>query len=102
MLNLWFDQYLKEIDQHIPVTPPSTFSVSDGIASFSVTPDDQDRLVATEIYFSYDPNPRTRFWERAQARQDGKTWSVTVPVFEDLPLYVIFAVPLQNSGMFRR
>ena len=88
MLNLWFDQYLKEIDQHIPVTPPSTFSVSDGVASFSVTPDDQDRLVATEIYFSYDPNPRTRFWERAQARQDGKTWSVTVPVFEDLPLYV--------------
>tara|TARA_E500000331_G_scaffold243357_1_gene233736 strand:- start:229 stop:2112 length:1884 start_codon:yes stop_codon:yes gene_type:complete len=88
MLNLWFDQYLKEIDQHIPVTPPSTFSVSDGIASFSVTPDDQDRLVATEIYFSYDPNPRTRFWERAQARQDGKTWSVTVPVFEDLPLFV--------------
>ena len=96
MLNLWFDQYLKEIDQHIPVTPPSTFSVSDGVASFSVTPDDQDRLVATEIYFSYDPNPRTRFWERAQARQDGKTLSVTVPVFEDLPLYVICTLSVQN------
>ena len=88
MLNLWFDQYLKGIDQRIPVTPPSTFSVSGRTASFAVTPEDQDRLVATEIYFSYDPNPRTRFWELAQGRRDGKTWSVTLPAFEDLPLYV--------------
>jgi hypothetical protein len=88
MLNLWFDQYLKGIDQHIPVTPPSTFSMSGGTASFAVTPEDQDRLVATEIYFSYDPNSRTRFWERAQTQQSGKTWSIKVPVFEDLPLYV--------------
>jgi dienelactone hydrolase len=88
MLNIWFDQYLKGVDQHIPVTPPSTFSVSNGIASFAVTPEDQDRLVATEIYFSYDPNPRTRFWERAQTRQDEQALSARVPVFEDLPLYV--------------
>ena len=88
MLNIWFDQYLKGVDQHIPVTPPSTFSVSDGIASFAVMPEDQDRLVATEIYFSYDPNPRTRFWERAQTRQDEQALSARVPVFEDLPLYV--------------
>ena len=87
MLNLWFDQYLKGVDQHIPLTPPSTFSVSDDVAFFSVTPEDQDRLVTTEVYFSYDPNPRTRFWEQAQARRDGSTWSVTVPVLEDLPLY---------------
>jgi len=87
MLNLWFDQYLKGVDQHIPSTPPSTFSVSGDVASFSVTPEDQDRLVTTEVYFSYDPNPRTRFWEQAQARRDGNTWSVTVPVLEDLPLY---------------
>ena len=97
MLNLWFDQYLKGIDQHIPVTPPSTFSVSGGMASFSVTPEDQGRLVATEIYFSYDPNPRTRFWEQAQARRDGNTWSVTVPVLDDLPLYA-FALCRYNLG----
>jgi len=101
MLNLWFDQYLKGVDQHIPVTPPSTFSVSDDVASFSVTPEDQDRLVATEIYFSYDPNPRTRFWERAQARQDEKTLSARVPVFEDLPLYV-FALCRYKLGHVQR
>jgi len=88
MLNLWFDQYLKGIDQHIPMTPPSTCSVSDGTAAFAVTPENQDRLVTTEVYFSYDPNPRTRFWEQARAHRDGSTWSVTVPVLEDLPLYV--------------
>ncbi len=97
MLNLWFDQYLKGVDQHIPLTPPSTFSVSGDEASFSVTPEDQDRLVTTEVYFSYDPNPRTRFWEQAQARRDGSTWSVTVPVLEDLPLYA-FALCRYNLG----
>ena len=88
MLNLWFDQYLKGIDQHIPAAPPSTFSVSGGTASFCVTPEDQDRLVATEIYFSYDPNSRTRFWERAEARPEGQAWSVEIPVHKGLPLYM--------------
>lgn len=88
LLNGWFNQYLKGIDQNIPVTPPSTFSVDAGKATFSVTPADHDRLVGTEIYFSYDPNARTRFWNRADAKRSGKSWSVEVPVHDDLPLYV--------------
>ena len=88
LLNGWFNQYLKGIDQNIPVTPPSTFSVDAGKAKFTVTPADQDRLVGTEIYFSYDPNARTRFWNRADAKRSGKSWSVEVPVHDDLPLYV--------------
>ncbi len=88
LLNQWFNQYLKGSDQNIPVTPPSTFSVDAGVATLAVTPADQDRLVNTEIYFSYDPNSRTRFWNRADAKRSGRTWSVDVPVHEDLPLYV--------------
>ena len=88
LLNQWFDQYLKGLDQKIPITPPSTFSVSDGMASFTVTPEDRKRLLETEVYFSYDPNSRTRFWNRAKAEQKGNTWSVQVPVRKNLPLYM--------------
>ena len=88
LLNRWFNQYLKGIEQDIPVTPPSTFNVKDETATFTVTPADQQRLLATEVYFSYDPNSRTRFWKRADSKHTGHSWSVNLPVYEDLPLYV--------------
>lgn len=91
LLTMWFDQYLEGSEQRIPVTPPSTMVVTAARASFSVTPADQDRLVATEVYFSYDPNPLTRFWNRAEATRSGGTWAVDLPVYPDLPLYA-FAI----------
>ena len=89
LLNQWFNQYLKDTDQDIPVTPPSTFSVDAAVATFTVTPADQDRLAGTEVYFSYDPNARTRFWNRAAAKRSAQSWSVELPVHADLPLYVV-------------
>jgi dienelactone hydrolase len=88
LLNRWFNQYLKGVEQDIPVTPPSTFNVKDKTATFTVTPADQQRLLATEVYFSYDPNSRTRFWNRADSKHSGHSWSVNLPVYADLPLYV--------------
>lgn len=88
VLNLWFNQYLKGIDQNIPLTPPSTFKVNGDTATFTVSPEDLERLVNTEIYFSYDPNARTRFWIRADAKKSGAIWSVELPVHDVLPLYV--------------
>ena len=88
LMNQWFNEHLKGIDQNIPVTPPSTFKVSGDTATFTVTPADQNRLVDTEIYFSYDPNSRTRFWNKADAKRSVPRWSVQLPVYDDLPLYV--------------
>jgi len=88
LLNQWFNQYLKGTEQNIPATPPSTFSLSGDTATFTIKPEDRDRLVNTEIYFSYDPNSRTRFWNRADAKQSNQSWSVQLPVHADLPLYV--------------
>lgn len=88
LLNLWFDQELKGIEQQIPVTPPSTFVVEDGRATFTVTPQNAEKLIQTEIYFSYDSNARTRFWKRADATASGNTLSVELPVYTGLPLYV--------------
>jgi predicted esterase len=94
-LNLWFDQYLKGIDQKIPATPASnlTLNTSSFIrsATFTVTPSDQDRLVNTEIYYSYDPNSRTRFWIRANEKSAKGIWSTQVPLHADLPIY-FFAI----------
>ena len=88
LLNMWFNQYLRGFDQHIPITPPSIFKVSQGKASFSVSPQDQEKLLNTEIYYSYDPNPRTRFWKRALAVKSKNSWSVDLAVHPQLPLYV--------------
>ncbi len=88
LLNQWFNQYLKGAEQNIPITPPSTITVKADKATFTVTPADQKRLVNTEIYFSYDPNSRTRFWNKAEAKRSRHVWSVDLTVHEDLPLYV--------------
>ena len=88
LLNRWFNQHLKGTDQNIPATPPSTFIVSGDTATFAVKPEARDQLVNAEIYFSYDPNSRTRFWNRADAKQSNQSWSVQLPVHADLPIYV--------------
>lgn len=88
MLNQWFNQHLQGKQQNIPVTPPSTFRIVDNEATFTVTPADQERLAATEVYYSYDPNSRTRFWIKADAKRSGESWSVKLPVYEKLPVYV--------------
>ena len=91
VLNLWFNQYLKGQAQDIPVSPPSSLRVSGTNARFTVTPADQDRLNGTEIYYSHDPNSRTRFWNRADATPSGKSWKVDLALHDELPLYV-FAI----------
>ncbi|MCB9872735.1 MAG: dienelactone hydrolase family protein [Planctomycetaceae bacterium] len=88
MLNQWFRQYLNGVDQAIPTTPPSTFAVAGDRATFTVVPTDQHRLAGTEIYYSYDPNSRTRFWNHAEVDAVNGSWTVALPVYSDLPLYV--------------
>ena len=88
VLNLWFNQHLKGVEQHLPITPPSIMKVTGKSARFTVTPADPERLVGTEVYYSHDPNSRTRFWIRAAAQRSGKTWSTTLKVHDQLPLYV--------------
>lgn len=91
LLNLWFNQYLRDMEQNIPITPPSSLTVNQNLATFTVTPADQDRLVSTEVFFSHDPNARTRFWNRADATNADGRWTVDLTVHEELPLYV-FAI----------
>jgi hypothetical protein len=88
LLNQWFDQYLRGINQNIPITPPSTFTVRGNTATFTVTPANSQTLLTTEIYYSHDPNSRTRFWNRADSVSKDGTWSAELTVYENLPVYV--------------
>jgi hypothetical protein len=106
LLNQWFKQYLAGEEQNIPATPPSRMEIKNGTAHFTVTPAQQERLKDVEIYYSYHPNPVTRFWNKANATHEGQTWSATIPVHAKLPLFA-FALcryelpeeqPLQSSS----
>ena len=87
VLNHWFKQYLAGVEQNIPTTPSSTFNIEKNTAHFTVTPAQQERLVDVEIYYSYGPNPITRFWKKAEARKEENTWKAELPVHPKLPLY---------------
>jgi dienelactone hydrolase len=88
LLIQWFNQHLKGIDQKIPEMPISMFEIKGQTALFTVTPENFDnRLLDTEIYYSYDPNARIRFWNRADAKRSGESWIVRLPIYENLPLY---------------
>ena len=88
VLNLWFKKYLGDEEVVIPETPPSDFSIDNGVATFSVSPKEIDRLTGVKIYYSYDPNSRTRFWHHAEAEKSDNTWTTKIPVYPKLPLYV--------------
>ncbi len=89
LLTQWFDLHLAGMAQAIPATPPATLDVNGKTARFTVTPEDrEDRRVNTDIYYSYDTNARTRFWNRAAAVQSGTSWRARVPIHEHLPLYM--------------
>lgn len=88
MLNQWFRQYLEGADPNIPVTPPSRLEVKGSTAHFTVTPAQQDRLQDVEVYYSYHPNPITRFWKKANAYREGEAWRAEVPVHDQLPLFI--------------
>lgn len=88
LLNLWFQEHLAGREQNIPRTPLSTFSIENGQAHFSAIPYGLDRLVETEIYYSFDPNCVTRFWKRASATKKGDAWEANFKVHSKLPLYV--------------
>jgi dienelactone hydrolase len=100
LLIKWFNLHLKRMDQKIPLTPPSTFEIDGKTAKFTVTPQDRhNQLLDTEIYYSYNPNARTRFWNRANAIKNAvnKSWSSKLVIHEGLPLYV-FAICRYSVG----
>ena len=90
LIDRWFGQYLKGEPTSLPQTAASTLEVraEKGEATFTVTPDRVGEIRAVDVYFSHDPNARSRFWKSAAVQRDGDVWASVLPVREKLPLFV--------------
>lgn len=91
MINQWFDKYLKGEPINIPKTAESSLALKPEThaAVFTVKPDQPGQLKALDIYYSYDPNPQSRFWKLASSVQhEGDTWSANLPLHSGLPLFI--------------
>ncbi len=100
LINRWFDNYLKGEDVKIAKTPASGISVDGekGQAAFTVTPDSTTSPKNVEIFYSHDPNARTRFWITAEATEENGSWKAILPIVADLPLFAFAncTFPLEN------
>lgn len=92
LMNLWFDKYLKGESIDIPKVANSELLVDQeaGTATYTVTPDRAEELTSLDVYYTHDPNPKSRFWIHAKATKKEGTWSTELPVRDHLPL-IVFA-----------
>ena len=93
---LWLDQHLRG-GVKLPATPKSEFGLGK-TAVLYVTPSRELPVKRVEIYYSVDPDPRSRFWRSAGALNLGEHWQAGLEL-EDLsrPLFafanVIYELP---------
>lgn len=86
---LWFDEHLKS-DFKISNTPQTELLIDKKSKSiqFIVTPDSDKPPIQCEIFYSYDPDPRARFWRTAVANHVDQTWTATLPIHDkNLPIF---------------
>lgn len=87
---LWFDQHLKN-GPKLPETPATQLSLqtADRVPELRVTGDAKTLPVARcEVYYSVDPDPRSRFWRSADAVPDGDSFRAKLALHTlDRPLY---------------
>lgn len=102
LLNRWFDKYLEGEEIEMPQTADAVLAVEPGndVATFRVTPDRPGDLAALDIYYTHDPNPKSRFWIAAEATEKDGAWSAMLPVRKELPLYAFAncTYPLEDSA----
>lgn len=100
LMSRWFDKYVKGESIEIPETSKSSLEVNPekGTAVFAMMPDRSDELVSLDIYYSHDPNEKSRFWIHADAELKDGAWRATLPVRKNLPLFVFgnCVYPLQK------
>ncbi len=89
-LNLFFDHHLKGVGGGLPATARARLELAaDGSrARFDVRPDPARaaELVAVEVLYSHDPNPRARHWRTAKAGAPAAAVAADLPVRPKLPL----------------
>lgn len=87
LMNRWFDKYLKGEEGEIPRTASAELAVDGAFATFTTVPDNSHKLTDLTIYYTHDPNPKSRFWITAEATDKDGVWTATLPLRDELPLY---------------
>jgi hypothetical protein len=77
---LWLDQHLKG-EVKLPETPASELKLKP-IPMLRVTPSKELPVNRVDIYYSVDPDSRSRFWRDTKAKQDGGSWEAQLPVMD--------------------
>ena len=75
---LWLDQHLKD-GVKLPATPKTELKLNNN-AILRVKPSKGLPLKRVEIYYSVDPDPRSRFWRSAPALNAGMSWQAVLPI----------------------
>ena len=91
---LWMDQHLKG-GLKLPETPASELKLKP-VPVLRVTPSKRLPVNRVDIYYSVDPDARSRFWRDAQAKQNDNTWSAKLPLMDlNQPLFAFANVYYQ-------
>ena len=93
---LWLDQHLKG-GVKLPATPKTEFSI-DNTAMLRVEPSNGLPVKRVEIYYSVDPDPRSRFWRSVSALNLSGHWQAVLPIETlERPLFAFANVFYQLS-----
>jgi hypothetical protein len=91
---LWLDQHLKG-GLKLPETPASELKLKP-VPVLRVVPAKGLPVKRVDIYYSVDPDARSRFWRGAQAKQNDNTWSAKLPLMDlNQPLFAFANVYYQ-------
>ena len=91
---LWMDQHLKG-GLKLPETPASELELK-SVPILRVVPAKGLPVKRVDIYYSVDPDARSRFWRDAQAKQNDNTWSAKLPLMDlNQPLFAFANVYYQ-------
>jgi len=91
---LWLDQHLGD-GLKLPATPISQLKLTD-VPIFRVTPAKGLPVKRVDIFYSVDPDPRSRFWRSTSVRRDGAVWIGALPVMDSKrPLFAFANVCYQ-------
>jgi len=91
---LWLDQHLKG-GLKLPAAPVSELELK-SVPILRVVPAKGLPVKRVDIYYSVDPDARSRFWRGAQAKQNDNTWSAKLPLMDlNQPLFAFANVYYQ-------
>ncbi len=101
---LWFEEHLKG-GFGMPASPVAAVDLkaADGVPVVTVAVDQSRPAKGVAVYYSTDPQVRTRFWQSAQTVAHGDRWQAACPLVSlDEPFFAFANVTYEVPTEYRR